>query len=181
MSYIGYTQVEDLLRKYYLLKALLYNLQIELRKIWKTGNNDTISEEDILYSLAIGNKVLSDMPHAGSRASGDKELGIILTKDRIIGEDIREMFNAVDTIGEVVEKTTSALKGIPAEQSQILTEFYCQRKTWKDIATTMNMERDTLKERRRESIDTILKVLRITPEQWEFCLRKLEGKRESEG
>lgn len=173
MNYIGYKQAEELLKKLPLLKALLSNMQIELRRWWGTGQNGTFNEKDILYSLAIGNKVLSDMPRS-TRAPGDKELNIILAKDRIIEEEIKGLINSINTIGEVVEKTGSALRGLPAEQQEILLQFFCEDRTWGEIAKKMYMERDALKERKYKAINKILPILRITHQQFEFCMNEIQ-------
>lgn len=176
MNNIGYHQVETLLRKYPLLKSLLYNLQVELRQLWLTGKNDTISEEDILCSLAIGNKVLSDMPRASSRAPGDKELNIILTKDKIISEDIRGMVAAINTIGEVVEKTASALNGLNSRERTILEQIYLDKQPWKEVLSKSSYYLTELrgKQIRSEAIRKILPILRITQEQFDFCMNEIQ-------
>ncbi len=176
MSYIGYSQTEILLKKYPLLKSLLANLQIELRKFWETGQSDTLNEEDIMYSLSIGNKVLSDMPHAGSRAPGDKELGIILTKDRIIEEGLRDLVTAINTIGEVVEKIDNAMSGLNPQERQIIELRHFTDLPWKAILREIGylIEERQAKRIRREAIEKMVKVLRITPEQFDFCMGEIQ-------
>jgi len=173
LNYIGYVQLEELLRHYLQLKALLKNLQFELEKLWQDGKNDTLSEDDILYSLSIGNRVLNDMPHA-TPSPGEKLTGIIQAKDRIIEKEvIKEYILVINTIGEVIEKTTAALKSLPTEKQTIVTAFYFEGMTWGQISIEMHLERDALKERRKESLDKMLKVLRITRENYDFCMGKV--------
>jgi DNA-directed RNA polymerase specialized sigma subunit len=175
MEYIKYPQIEELLKKYPSLKALLNNLQIELEKLWRYRRNSEISEEDILYSLAIGNRTLSDMPHVASHSPGDKELGIIEQKDRIINKEyVFALIADINEIGEVVEKITTSLRSLPADRQKILTLFYCEGKTWKDIANEMKIGRDTAKENRKEAISQIQTILRVTWEQYEYCLSKVK-------
>jgi len=170
MDYINYLQVEELLRKYPQLKSLLQNLQLELEKFCRTGITDTLSEEDILYSLAIGNRILSDMPQIFP-LPGEKMTNIIEVKDRIIqNEVIKDLIKIINTIGEVVEKVANALKYLPVDSQSVVFQFYCERKTWKQLIDKLNEEQNPLKKRRKEAIYQIVSVLRVTKEQYEFCM-----------
>ena len=170
MDYIKYIQVEELLRKYPQLKSLLQNLQLELEQFVRTGVTDTISEDDILYSLSIGNRVLSDMPQIFP-LPGEKMTNIIEAKDRIMeNRVIKDLIKDINVMGEVVEKVANALKSLPSEKYAIITQFYCEKKTWKQLADDIKLEDKPLKARRREAIYQIASVLRVTREQYEFCM-----------
>ena len=177
MPYIGYSDVEALLRDYRSLKSLLYNHQIELQRIWRDPQNSDINENDILYSLTIGNKVLSDMPHI-TRSPGDKEISIIDRKDKMIQGEIRDKIQTINTIGEVIEKLESAMRSLSLEKQAIITDFYFEGWTWGEIAGKMASERDALRDRRKDAIRQIVSIIRVTKEQFAFCVNKLEEGRE---
>ena len=174
MNYIGYVQLEELLKHYLQLKALLKNLQFELEKLWQDGKNDSLSEEDIMYSLFIGNRVLNDMPHAAP-SPGEKLTGIIQAKDRIIEHEvIKEYILVINTIGEVVEKTTAALKGVGKKEYQVIEARYFEGKRFKEVADDANCDSPgQAGQIRKEALDKMLKVLRITRESYDFCMGKV--------
>ena len=174
MTYITYPQAEELLKSYRKLKSYLKILQIELERLYYEGKNDDINPDDILYSLAIGNRVMTDMPHA-MPSPGDKMTNIILAKDRINNEEIRNLIQIILTIGEVVEKTTSALTCLTTQERQIIEFRYFEDMPWKEnIKTTkIYIEERHARQIRRESIEKILPLLRVTPEQFEFCMERV--------
>lgn len=175
MTYITYPQAEELLKFYPKLKSYLKNLQIELEKLYHEGKNDNVSVDDILYSLAIGNRVMSDMPHA-MPSPGDKMTNIIIAKDRINNEEIKKLIQTINTIGEVVEKLASALNCLTTQERQIIELRYFEVMPWKEILKTSEVyiEERRAKEIRRAAIEKMLPLLRITPEQLEFCLERVK-------
>lgn len=172
--YIKYPQAEELLKSYRKLKSYLKILQIELERLYYEGKNDDINPDDILYSLAIGNRVMTDMPHA-MPSPGDKMTNIILAKDRINNEEIRNLIQIILTIGEVVEKTTSALTCLTTQERRIIELKYFEDMPWKDVLKGMETYVEDRQGRRikREAIEKMLPLLRITPEQLEFCIERM--------
>jgi len=172
--YIKYPQAEELLKSYPKLKSYLKNLQIELERLYHEGKNDNIDPDDILYSLAIGNRIMSDMPHA-MPSPGDKMTNVIRAKDRIISEEIRKLMQNILTIGEVVEKTTSALTCLTTQERRIIELKYFEDMPWKDILRETDNCIGILqgKRIRRAAVEKILPLLRIKPEQLEFCIERM--------
>ncbi len=172
--YIKYPQAEELLKSYPKLKSYLKNLQIELERLYHEGKNDNIDPDDILYSLAIGNRIMSDMPHA-MPSPGDKMTNVIRAKDRIISEEIRKLMQNILTIGEVVEKTTSALTCLTTQERRIIELKYFEDMPWKDILRETDNCIGILqgKRIRRSAVEKILPLLRIKPEQLEFCIERM--------
>lgn len=174
MTYITYPQAEVLLKAYPKLKSYLKNLQIELERLYHEGQNGSIDPDDILYSLAIGNRIMSDMPHA-MPSPGDKMTNIVFAKDHIITDEIKGLMQAINTMGEVVEKTTSALTCLTAQERQIITLKYFEDMPWKDILRETDNCIGILqgKRIRRAAVEKILPLLRIKPEQLEFCIERM--------
>lgn len=173
--YIKYPQAEELLKSYPKLKSYLKILQIELERLFREGKTEDINPDDILYSLAIGNRILSDMPHATSSPE-DKMINVIIAKDRIINNEImKELMQTLNTIGEVVEKTTSALTCLTSQEWQIISDKYFKKRTWKETLRSNAVYVDERQARRirQNSIEKMLPLLRITMEQFEFCMERV--------
>lgn len=175
MTYITYPQAEELLRSYPKLKSYLKILQIELEKFYHEGKNGDINLDDIFYSLAIGNRVITDMPHAAT-SPGDKALNIIIAKDRIAKEEFKNRMAEINVIGEVVEKTASALNCLTSQERQIINDKYFENMPWKEIvkSSKIYLEERRIKQIRQASIEKMLPLLRITPKQFEFCMEKIK-------
>ena len=113
--YIDYKHLSILLSKFLQLKALLRNLQLEFEglttKTDASNAEGAITEDEILYTLSIGNRILTDMPHSQPEP-GAKMTNIIIRKDILAQTLPRELMQVIYTIGEVVEKMTVALNGL---------------------------------------------------------------------
>ena len=177
MSYITYLQTEDLLRKHPMLKALLANLQVELSTVYAAGIDWAGSEEEILYSLSIGNRVLTDMPFVNSPTPGNKETGIIAvdTREREYRRTIKDIMAEINIIGPAVEQITYALKCLTIDEQELLQDSYWQNKTLKQLRAKCCLGTTQVKENRRKAIYKLVKVLRITQEQYQFCVEMLKG------
>jgi len=175
LTYITYPQTEELLKCYPKLKSYLKNLQLELERLFREGKNDDIDPDEIMYSLSIGNRVVNDMPHA-MPTPGDKMTNIVITKDRIIEEEMRNRMTDINTIGEVVEKISNTLECLTTQEKQIIEFKYFESMVWKDILKTTKafVEERQAKQQRRVAIEKMLPLLRITTEQFEFCIRKVK-------
>jgi hypothetical protein len=174
MTYIGYPQIEELLRKYAMLKALLSNLQVELSSIYASGRDWVGTQDDYLYTMSVGNKVLSDMP-AVFPNPGDKATNIIATDG--LGEEyhalMNEIMKEINTVWSVIERVDGALKGLAERERQIVTDFYREGQTWKEICATMMLPESFVKEIRKKAIEKMVKLSRITAEEYDFCVGKV--------
>lgn len=174
LEYIGYSQIENLLSQYTALRALLDNLKIETNRIYREHKTGQYTEDDILYSMAVGNHVLTDMPAAYGASPGDKELRIIHAKDKLMAEMMGDNLNDINVIGETLDMLTGALMMLPAEDRRILTGKYCENMTWKQIAIELCAERETLIKKRRAAIERLQTVLRVTADQYDHCIKMIE-------
>jgi len=175
LTYITYSQVEELLKSYPKLKSYLKILQIELERLYYEGKNNNINFDDVLYSLAIGNRVMTDMPYAAT-SPGDKMTNIIFAKDRIINNEMKVLMQNINAIGEVVEKLISVLNCLTTQERQIIELRYFEDIPWREIlkSNAAYIEERKAKRIRRATIEKMLPLLRITTEQFEFCIRKVK-------
>ena len=178
MTYIGYPQAEDLLRKLPRLRILLSGLENELRTLYVQGNDFMGSKEEILYSLAICNRVLTDMPF-GSPSPGDKVNNIIANYEKDLARELRdtgaEINDEIILVSGVIKLIQDALSNLSAEEKEILRHKYQENKTWKELVRAFNVDEGTLKHKRRRAIEKMVEggQLKITMEQYESCLSLL--------
>jgi hypothetical protein len=184
MDYISYPQIEDLLRKLPTLKALLNNLYIEFNKtlMLHDSNQESFTESEILYTCYIGNHIYSDMPHA-MPTPGDKMINAIMKKDKMIEEGpgegykqiLKYLMESINIVGEVVEKTTAALTCVTDIERTVIELRYFQDQQWKEVSEGAKVESPSKAGQiRKEALEKMLKVLRITWEQYDFCMDKMK-------
>ena len=167
--YIGYKEAEKLLGKYKALKALLTSLQIELERIYFNQPTEGLREEDVLYALYFARE-LSDMPRSAPNP-GDKMTNVILSKDRIMQVEYpQELINSIKIVGEVAMKITVALTALSAEERRIIELRDIDCSDWKVLEESMSLERRRLGEIRKVAIEKMLPIMRVTIEQYEFCV-----------
>jgi len=136
MGYIGYQQTKELFLQVPYLRALQDSLQADLNRVM---GMDAL-EADALYSIAVGNHVLSDTPRppAGLPSDATSRLAVtyedkFLGQKRAAGREIRqEMLN----VGTVIDKFEISYRTIPKKQRQMLEAKYWENATWKEISDT---------------------------------------------
>lgn len=174
--YIDSKQLSNLLNKFLHLKALLRNIQLEFEslvvKTDKPNPEGAITEEEILYTMAVGNRVLTDMPHSQPEP-GDKMTNIIIRKDKIMQALPHELMQIIQTLGEVVEKITVALNGLPDKERTIIEMRDIQHGDWKEITEKLALGSDRLGQIRKEALEDMTKTARVSFEQYDFCVERL--------
>lgn len=170
--YIGYKEVDKLLYKYPSLKALLHSIQVELERIYMELPPAELSEEDVLHAIYFARE-LSDMPHAAP-SPGAKELNAILEKDRVMKlEWPRQLMEEKLIIGEVVAKISGALAVLSLDAKNVIDLYYWQRKRWNEIQDMIGLSPSRLGGIRQDSVNKMMPVLRVTVEQYEFCIGRV--------
>lgn len=179
LEYIGYAQVEVLLQKLPRLRILLSGLEIELRTLYIQGNEFAGTKEEVLYSLAICNRVLTDMPFCES-SPGDKEVALLESYQKNIAHELRdiarEIHEEIIAISSVVDALQRALSQLSQADRDLLKDKYWEGKTWGEIAGTRHATEGNMKHRRRTAIEKIVegKQFKVTVDQYKFCMNELE-------
>jgi hypothetical protein len=173
-------ELKTLLAKYPMLKSLLGNLQIELQTVCTRGKEGMLGNKaDILYALSLGNRVMTDMPGCAP-SPGAKDTNIIANYKKIVdaeyGNLIRELILEITNIGDVVEKITVGLKCLTEEQLTCVTEFYFRKRTWQQICDKLRMSKRNVKYLNEEGINELHPVVRISKEQYKYCMEQLKEK-----
>lgn len=169
--YIGYKEVDKLLPKYPALKALLLSYQIDLEQIYYGEPAPGLQEEEVLYALYFARE-LTDMPRSAPNP-GDKMTNIITAKDKIMQDEYpKGLVEAIKIIGPVVKKIAIALASLPPEERMIIELRHFEGKSWLDIEEIVHLTPTRLGQIRKEAVEKMLPVLRITPEQYKFCAER---------
>lgn len=170
MFFIGYKQLDKLLYKIPQLKAKVENLRIELAKLDKKGMDQNL-QDDILYSLYVGNHELTDMPHGFSNP-GDKLLRAIQAKDRIIKELYpRDLADMCIIMADAINKVEITLKLLSDQEKEIVNLRYFRVKEWKEISEILCSDPSWLGDVRKKAVEKMAEALFMQTDQWEFCMR----------
>jgi hypothetical protein len=173
-------ELKVLLAKYPMLRSLLGNLQIELQTVCTRGKEGMLGNKaDILYALSLGNRVLTDMPGCAP-SPGAKDTNIIANYKKIVdteyGNLIRELILEIANIGDVVEKIAMGLICLTEEQLICVTEFYFRKRTWQQVGDKMRLTSGSAKWIGKEAVVSLHPVIRISKEQFGYCMKQLKEK-----
>lgn len=181
MPYIKYPQVEELLKSYPLLKALLANLQREYRTVYEADVDWLGAEFEVMYSKIVGNHVLTDIPFGGHKSPGDKETGIISdAPGKEHKSAMRDIMADINLVWNVVDQMDNAFKCLTDDEQELIRDFYWQKRTIKQLRDKFHIGNSQVRRNKREAIEKMVKVLRITFGQYEFCKKQIEDEKESE-
>lgn len=168
MNYISYKDAEKLFEVWPMLQKIKQSAKIDLELV-ESMKSDLDSIDEMIYSLAVGNKVLDDMPHPKTASSSTERVAI--GYKNMIDKDI---FNSSDRIKVEImllclvdEKLKIAFDSISPLQQQILKSFYWDKKTWNEILAQLSNENEYISRRqaqiqRENAIKKITITSRIT-------------------
>jgi len=133
--------------------------------------------EDYIYSMVIGNKVLSDMPPAGkiSDSTGNiaENYRKLMKYDRKTVK--REINIDIIEVSLVISKLQIAYRRLSFLQRRVLELYYWQELSWKEIAEALKHDDlyysvRQIQERRRTGIEKMTGVLMVTIEAYEYVV-----------
>jgi|GEM_PF-6311585 Sigma-70, region 4. len=173
-QYIGYIEVEELLKKLSRLKILLLSLELEMKNLYIQAQDFVGSKDDILYSLAVCNRVLSDVS-LGKTAPGDKINNIIFNYEKKLNAEClkagQEIYSEILVVGGVVSLMQQALYNLNETEREVLISFYFEKRTWKEISSSLGIELTQAKVRRKHAIEVMLEGLRISHDNYNCWYR----------
>ena len=177
MSDITYNQVEDLLRAYPILNALVASLQVELQASMATTvmNN----ADDIIYGLAIGSRKLDGMPHPPEGYVSDKTGRVATAYRKAINnerlETVKDVANDIMTLNTILEKIDIALSALNYVQRDVIRLFYFHKRSWSEITSKVRVSRQYGNKEKREGIRIMMKILRISEDMYLMAMEKSGG------
>lgn len=178
MDYIGYRQIETLLKNLPILRTVLANLQIEYKTIYDAGKEWLGSEYDVFYTKMIGNHVLTDMPFCGDNNSGDKVINLAVEGPyRDYEGALKEIMFGINTISLVIERIDEAInKQLNQEERDLIQDKFILRLSAKKMQKKYHLSREQIWRNRHKATELIASLTRISEEQYDFCMGQLEGK-----
>lgn len=177
-EYISYIQTEELLRAWPTIQGVKESLNRELSLYKYTDKLG--SRDDYIYTKVIGNKELSDMPYSGrlSDTTGDTAVNIEKMWDKDMAGIKEKLMEEKYCIELVDDKLNIAFRRLPQIQQQILRLFYIENKTWAEVLDLLKkydyMSKRQAQNRRREAIERIQSISKITVEMYEYVMNLVE-------
>lgn len=177
-EYISYIQTEELLKAWPTIQGIKESLEIELNLYKYTDKMG--SPDDYIYTKIIGNKELSDMPHSGrlSDTTGDTAVNIEKMWDKDMEDMRKKLMEEKYCIELVDDKLSIAFKRLTDIQQQILQLFYIENKTWAEVLRQLKkddyMSKRQAQNRRREAVEKIQSICKITVEMYEYVMKLVE-------
>lgn len=176
LSYIGIQEAENLIRTYKPMLALLESLQLDLTKLYLDGMME--SEDDVIYSLSMGNRRLDGMPLPPIGKS-DKTGNIAIAYRHAIANANRGKMRAITReiidISAVVEKVDIGFHAMTTLQRGILEDLYVEGFSWASVCRNRGVNEWEGKRLRRKSLEVMAKTSRITMEEYGAMQEKLKG------
>lgn len=177
-EYISYIQTENLLRAWPTIQGIKESLDRELnlyKYTNKMGNRD-----DYIYTKVIGNKELSDMPSSGRLpdTTGDTAINIEKMWDKDMADMREKLIEEKYCIELVDDKLNIAFRRLSVMQQEILRLFYMEDKTWAEVLDLLKkydyMSKRQAQNRRREAIERVQSISKITVEMYEYVMDLVE-------
>ena len=91
------------------------------------------------------------------------------TQNNIVKEITKETFEIMD----VLSKIKIAFKMIPEKNRRILMQKYWYNWTWDEIAKEHNIDKRVAQQKRRESIERMVKIARISEDAYDWIMKEL--------
>jgi hypothetical protein len=147
-----------------------------LESVYKFITGDAlkgISRDDYIYSMAIGNKPLDDMPPTGKIT--DPTCNVATTYTAMMKSDMRVVIKDMSSdalrISYVLDRLKYAFRRLPFLQQKVLSLYYLDKLTWKEIAAKISKEgryitQFAVQEMKRKALDRMTKNLMLPNEQY---------------
>ena len=178
LNYISYQEAEKLFEVWPMLERIKENSAIETKLI-EAVKNENIDEW--IYSLAIGNKVLDDLPHPHTNSSPTERIAMSYAKtiEHELLDTSEEVKKEIMLLFLVDIKLKIAFDGLTPLQQKILKLFYWEKKTWAEILSQLAKEKEYLSKhqaqvQRKEGIRRLAITSRITVKVYEDVMRIIE-------
>ena len=182
MNYIRYHEMEKLFAVWPELNAILQGILTELA-IARRLKGSTGTDDDYIYSLCIGNKVIDNMPPSG-RIS-DTTGNIASSYEKIMRYDRRSVSTELKgdalEISLVIDKLQLASRRLNPLQRHVLELYYWDGKTWTEIVEQIKAEggycsKGHVQNLRRLAMSKMANIIKIPIETYEFIMGIVEEK-----
>ena len=166
MVHINYQSVENLLKEYKALTALVESLKIELQLAYVKGAQE--DDNEVIYALVLGNRKIDDMPRAANVIS-DKTFNVAISYRQSMKNsnynEIKRLSQEILAISVVLEKIDVAINALTESEVSLIKSIYFECKSWHEIARN-DQEELKLKRDRKEILEKMAKIIRLPEEMY---------------
>lgn len=180
LEYITYQNMEALLKSYSVIKGALQAIQMEL------NHAKGITEKDIIESMALKHTVPSDtLTHSPGTVSDKTANTAIGYRKRLENENIAlitELTKELMSLKLIIDKLEIGLSSLSDAQRCVIEVRYFQKLDWytaldKLAADKIFLSKYQAQNIRREAIEKLMQITRITVAQYEAVMRLINLKR----
>lgn len=182
MDYIRYHETETLFIKWPLLKAIRESSLLELKAV---GAKESIgTDEEYIYSLIVGNKVMNDMPFATTNDISNPTEKIAINYTKIIQNNIsnteKEIKEELLQLWLIDGKLDIGYKSLSPLKQKILELYYWDKHTWDETIQALKKDnnycsKSQVQKYRKEAIEKIKRISKITIEMYNDIMKIIEG------
>jgi len=170
-DYIRYQEAERLLSLYPDMKVLTENIRRQIKGISEGGDN----RDDDIAGLALRHALLNDMPVCPTNTISDKTCRTAIEYKKVIdsekAEALQELLTELTLLENVIDKINIGMTVLSEVQRDIIQARYWEGLTWSEIAGKLIMAESSCKQRRKEALERLCKVVRIAMDEYEAVLR----------
>lgn len=170
-AYIRYQEAERLLQIYPDLKVMGENIRRQIKGISEEGDN----KDDSIESLALHHTSLDEILGYSAGAISDKTCKTAIEYQKVLNDEsikaLQELMGELTLLENVIDKVDIAMTILSETQKNIITARYWEKLTWSEIAGKLIMTESTCKQRRKEALERLCKVVRITIDEFEAVMK----------
>jgi len=185
LAFIRYHETEKLFTAWPKLEIILESLSIDLNIV--RSKDSTGTDDEYIYNLCIGNKVIDTMPPTGKISDSTYNIatnyGELMRCDRKTVR--RELKDDLLEISVVLDKMQLAFRRLPFLQRWILDLYYWQGKTWNEIVELVHAGgryygKRQVQEKRRAGIERMKNVMQVNVRIYERIMGIVEERKEGD-
>jgi DNA-binding NarL/FixJ family response regulator len=170
-AYIRYQEAERLLQIYPDLKVMSENIRRQIKGISEKGDN----KDDNIASLALHHASFDDIPIYSTGAITDKTCSTAIKYREAIDNEhmevLQELMTELILLENAIDKIGIGMTILLKIQKDIIAAKYWQGLTWTEIASNLLMTESTCKQRRKEAIERLCIVSKITLTEFEQVVK----------
>ena len=180
MQYIRYHEMEALLKSYKDMQGVIMSLKKELEH----AAEEEVDTDDAILSMALRHSTPDDIPSHPTGSTTDKTAAIAITYQKQLKAEhkalIDEIAGELTLLQLISDKMEIALSSLSETQKNIIESKYFQKLDWyttldKLAEAKIYISKHQAQNIRREAIERLVRVARITKAQYDQTIKLLKG------
>lgn len=175
MEYISYQSVENILKEYNSITALIASIQIELQAAYIKGAKE--EEGDVIYGLVLGNRRMDGMPKPPYSIS-DTTFNVAISYRQSVKntnyKEIRRLSQEVLELSVVLEKIDTAMGALSDYEKGLVKKLYINGQSLSQLSENQQ-EEIRLRRERKAILEKMAKIVRIPEEAYLDLMSKVRA------